>query len=214
MYRSKKTMPLLAAALVIVALIASGCASLSAEPTPSLQELQSAAMTAAAQTLTAQAPKETPIPPTAIPPTPTLPPTFEPVVQEVVPQQVIVQPQQPQILPAATEEGTKEQDCSKAVIGAGTEGPRAPVSVVNKKGASITLSYYLEPSAFGQCGSGSLSINGDNKTLNLPVGCYWLYAWVTYDGKDQSFQGYGCNPKSGAVWTVYPDRVDAVENDK
>jgi hypothetical protein len=85
------------------------------------------------------------------------------------------------------------------------------VYIVNKKDASVTLSYYLELNAHGQCGSGSVSLGAD-KTLNLPVGCYWLYAWVTYNGKDESFQGYSCVPKQGVTWLVFPDRMEEAPN--
>ena len=115
-------------------------------------------------------------------------------------------------LPVSATEEKKEQDCGKSYISAGTEGPRAPVHVINKKGASITLSYYLELNAHGQCGSGSLNLVEEDKLLNLPAGCYWLYAWVTYNGRDQSFQGYSCVPKKGVAWLVFHDRFEEIEN--
>jgi hypothetical protein len=216
MSHARKLLPLFA--LVIVSLLASACSSLTASPTPSLQEMQLTAQAAAAMTLTAQAPSPTPVTPSPTP-IPTIM-TIEPVViappSQAAPPQVIVPPVIPTqpvmiVQPAATD-AKKKQDCSKSYISAGTEGARAPVEVVNKKGASITLSYYLELNAFGQCGSGSLSLDGDSKSLNLPVGCYYLYAWVTYDGKDQSFKGYSCLPKKGVTWLLFPDRMEEAPN--
>jgi hypothetical protein len=208
---ARKSIPLFI--LVIVSLLASACSSLKASPTPSLQEMQLTAQAAAAMTLTAQAPSPTPVPPSPTPSPIPMIPTVEPVVVE--PQQIVVPevPSQPvTIVQPASADAKKVQDCSKSYISAGTEGARAPVEVVNRKGASITLSYYLELNAFGQCGSGSLSLDGDSKSLNLPVGCYYLYAWVTYDGKDQSFNGYSCLPKKGITWLLFPDRMEEAPN--
>jgi len=202
--------------LVIVSLLSSACSSFNETPTPSLQELQMTAQAAAAATLTAQAPTATPVTPS---PSPTPIPVIVAVepVMEVIPTQppVVVQPQpiQPVVVPPAATEEKKEQDCGNSYINAGTEGPRAPVSIINKKGAFITLSYYLEPSPFGQCGSGSTTLSGDSKTLNLPLGCYYLYAWVNHEGKDQSFQGYSClSKKSNITWLIFPDRLEEVKN--
>lgn len=212
MFRASKSLFIV---LMLGVLLSSACSALNASPTPSLQELQMTAQAAAAATLTAQAPTATPVTPS---PTP-LPPTPIPViVTEVIPTQppVVAQPQPIQpavIVPSAATEEKKEQDCGNSYISAGTEGPRAPVSIINKKGASITLSYYLEPSPYGQCGSGSLNFSGEAKTLNLPVGCYFLYAWVTHEGKDQSFSGYSCVPKEGsATWLIFPDRMEELKN--
>lgn len=214
MSHARKLLPLFV--LVILSLLASACSALNASPTPSLQELQMTAQAAAAATLTAQAPKETPVTPspTPLPPTP-IPVivTLEPVV-EVIPTQppVVIQPQPVVAAQSAATEEKKELDCT-GYISAGTEGPRVPVSIINKKGASITLSYYLEPTPHGQCGSGSTTLSGDAKTLNLPVGCYFLYAWVTYNGKDESFQGYSClSKKSNISWAIFPDRMEEVKN--
>lgn len=198
--------------LVIVSLLASACSSFNETPTPSLQELQLTAQAAAAMTMTAQAPTATPVTPSPTP-IPTIV-TLEPIVVEPPAQAVVsAPPTQPAIIvqPEPTDE-KKEQDCGKSFISAGTEGPRAPVSIINKKGASILLSYYLEPSPSGQCGSGSVSLSGDSKSLNLPVGCYFLYAWVTYGGQDQSFQGYSCLPKKGITWLIFPDRMEELQN--
>jgi hypothetical protein len=225
MFRSKKAMPLIAAVLVIAALIASGCNALSASPTPSLQELQMTAQSVAAQTLAAQQiPTQPPPSPTIIPPTP-LPiitaspePVIEsaPSVQEA-PQVVLPVPEIPTqpvtvIQPAATEESAGP-DCTGTITSL-TKGPRAPVQVVNKKGSEIILSYYLEPSPYGQCGSNSVQLDSQTEvqSLNLPLGCYWLYAWVTHNGKDQSFQGRGCNTSDGAIWNIFPDHIKSVEN--
>ncbi len=210
MFRSFKTLSWLISALTVSLLVA-GCSAVKSAPTPSLQELQLTAQASAAQTLTAQAPSPTTIPPTPIPPTPTLEPIIVAAPTSVVAPQELPSVEQPVVIvPAATEAGTKELDCSGA-INAGTEGGRAPVQIINKKGASILFSYYLEPNAFGQCGSGSVNIEDESESLNLPQGCYFLYAWVTHKGREQSFQGYGCNPPKGATWVIYPDRMEAVE---
>lgn len=213
MIRSFKT-PRLTVLAIAIALLATACGALSSEPTPSLQELQLTAQASTAQTLTAQAPAPTPIPPTPIPPTP-IPTLVEEIVAaplEIVPEALAPQADPAAVVqPAETESGVMEPDCSGAITSR-TEGARAPVHIVNKKGSSILLSYYLEPNAFGQCGSGSIDLFEDSALLNLPQGCYFLYAWVTHQGKDQSFQGYGCNPPEGATWVVFPDRMEAVEH--
>jgi hypothetical protein len=210
--------PFLFIALTLVALLASACSALNATPTPSLQELQLTAQAAAAATLTAQAPKETPVPPTPIPPTP-----IPVIITEapVLPPPVIIAPpstgsgqvptQAPIAQPIADTSG--EPNCDGYIKDI-TEGPRAPVSVVNKKGSTIIFSYYLEPNDLDQCGSGSVNIESDEEGawLNLPVGCYWLYAWVTTDKRDQSFSGYGCNPAGGTNWLVFPDRMEEALN--
>lgn len=212
MFRARKLSPLFV--LVILSLLASACSALNASPTPSLQELQLTAQAAAAATLTAQAPTATPVTPS---PSPTPIPTLVSVapLAEIVPTQpvVVVQPQPALVAQSAATEEKQEQDCGKSYISAGTEGPRAPVHIINKKGASITLSYYLELNAHGQCGSGSLNLVEEDKLLNLPAGCYWLYAWVTYDGRDESFQGYSClSQKEDTAWLVFPDRFEEVKN--
>ncbi|MBM4427695.1 MAG: hypothetical protein FJ031_10695 [Chloroflexi bacterium] len=228
MFRSNKAMPRIAAVLVIVALIASGCSALSASPTPSLQELQMTAQAVAAQTLAAQQiPTQPPPSPTIIPPTP-LPvitaspepvvevaPPVQEVPQVVLPQVIVPEvPTQPVVIvqSSPTEEST-ELDCTGTLTPL-TEGPRAPVQVVNKRGSAIILSYYLEPSPYGQCGSNSVQLDTQTEvqSLNLPLGCYWLYAWVTHSGKDESFQGHGCNTREGVTWNIYPDRIESVEN--
>jgi hypothetical protein len=171
--------------------------------------LQLTAQAAAAATLTAQAPKETPIPPTPIPPTPI------PVIVTAAPV-VVVPPTQAVIVPpnqAVAAEADGEPNCDGYIKDI-TEGPRAPVTIVNEQGSTIIFSYYLEPNDLEQCGSGSVNIESDEEgaSLNLPVGCYWLYAWVTTDKLDRSFSGKGCNPVGGTNWLVFPDRMEEKPN--
>ena len=223
MYRSKKGLPLMTAVLIVVSLIAPGCSALSGSPTPSLQDLQMTAQAVAAQTLAAQQiptqepPSPTPVSPTPLPvitasPEPIVevaPPVQEEpqVIVPEVPAQPVVVVQEPPI------EAGSGPDCTGTITTL-TEGPRAPVQVVNKRGSSIILSYYLEHSPFGQCGSNSVQVDFETEvqSLNLPLGCYWLYAWVTHNGKDESFQGHGCNTREGATWNIYPNRIEVVES--
>ena len=182
-----------------------------------------AAQTLAAQQLPTQAPPSpTPVPPT---PLPVLTASPEPIVevippvqeesQAAPPQEIVTEvPTQPVVMvhEPPIETGTGP-DCTGAITSL-TEGPRALVQVVNKRGSSIILSYYLEPSPFGQCGSNSVQVDVETEvqSLNLPLGCYWLYAWVSDNGKDESFQGRGCNTREGATWNIYPNRIEVVES--
>jgi hypothetical protein len=199
----RKIIPLLA----MTAILLSACGG-QAEPTMSAEEVQGTAV-AAAWTMVAATqealPTNTPIPPTETPsPTPDIPtPTLEPLILPTQAEQVI--------LPTAT--SALGQDACNRTLNMAEAGPQSRVRFNNKTGGTITsLSLYLNPNAYGQCGYivTTLAKNGVT-TLSLPKGDWWVAALINYGG---SKSGYSSGPMSNKVAdnhlfdvNILPERV-------
>jgi len=187
----KRSMFVLLSLLAIAAL--SACAP-KGTPTPSVAELQAAAM-ANAQTqiaLTAASiPTATPLPPTAMPTPIPVQPTA--MIEEQPP--VVVAPPQP--VSAAPTDAVIPGDASlssddpcSAPLGK-MKGPHVQVTFQNTTRGNLALYLYSYKNAFG-CGIGDVSIAPlESVTTSVPKACYDFYGWIS-GSKDSTPAGYGC----------------------
>ncbi len=163
-------------------------------PTPSVAELQAAAM-ASAQTqiaLTAASiPTATPLPPTAMPtPIPVLP-------TEISQEPIAVAPELAPVAAPVTVQADIPGDGSMSSDNPCTgplskiRGPQVQVTFKNTTNGSVSLYLYSYKTAFG-CGVGDVSIAPlESVTATLPKACYDFYGWIT-GPKDSTPVGYGC----------------------
>jgi hypothetical protein len=175
----KRTLPILLA--VTVMLTACGPQG---TPTMSPVEVQGTAV-AAAWTMVAATqqanPTATPLPPTETP-SPTPPPTFTPLATLG-----LLNPPTPTYAVVAA--GT---DTCLHPINMGEAGKKQRIRIENESGGTINLSINLwKPNAFGQCGA--LSYANVQKygkfIIQLPVGSYYAYAWITLKGGKKMTSG-------------------------
>jgi hypothetical protein len=167
----KRIIPVLLGA----ALLLSACGPQEA-PTMAPADVQNTAV-AAAWTMVAATqqaiPTATPLPPTDTP-SPTPLPTFTPLPLSTL----------PQTLPTATQASGTTGECL-GPINMGEAGPTVPVRIENQTGGTFTISLtlYLK-NDFGQCGALSYAIGkNEKKTVQLPKGSWYAYAWVTVGNK-------------------------------
>ena len=174
--------------LLILAVFLTACG---AQGTPTMAPVDvqntavSAAWTMVAATQLAN-PTATPLPPTETP-SPTSLPTFTPVSLEVLPTLPVVS------LPTATV-AAAASNCLKP-LNMGEAGETSPIRIENFSGGTLTsvsLNLIEGSNKFGQCGAISVSNIGPNatKTLQLPKGNWFVYAWITYkDGTSGNASG-------------------------
>jgi len=161
-------------------------------PTMAPVDVQNTAV-AAAWTMVAATqlanPTATSLPPTEVP-SPTPLPTLPPVTVGVLPTLAVLATQ-PLVLPTATS-GTS--GCLKP-LNMGEAGPTSPIRIENFSGGTITsvsLNLVEGSNKFGQCGAITVTNIGRDatKTLEVPKGTWWAYAWITYkDGTSGNASG-------------------------
>src|SRR5688572_33491931 len=147
-------------------------------PTMAPADVQNTAV-AAAWTMVAATqqaiPTATPLPPTETP-SPTPLPTFTPLAL----------PSLSQTVPTATK-AAAAGDCL-GPLNMGEAGPTVKVRIENQAGGPLTISLNLyTKNAFGQCGALSYTLGkNEKKTVSLPKGFWWAYAWITLGGGTSS----------------------------
>ncbi|MEJ5239768.1 MAG: hypothetical protein WHS87_01045 [Anaerolineales bacterium] len=176
--------------VLIAVLLLASCGP-QATPTVNPVEIQatavSMALTMAAQTLAAM-PTNTPLPTNTPVPTPTETPT--PAIPTAV-------------LPTNTPQTSGGDPCSKIL--SNPPGPKTTVIVRNQtKGSVNPWSLYLYRSNVGECGFISVSPLGigDSLTLNIPLGCYYAYAYITTKKEKTSAAGDFCITTEGQ-WEIF-----------
>jgi hypothetical protein len=174
--------------LLTLAVFLSACGA-QGTPTMAPVDVQNTAV-AAAWTMVAATqmaiPTATPIPPTEVP-SPTPLPTFTAIPLEVLPTLPLVS------LPTATS-ASSDSNCLKP-LNMGEAGITSPIRIENVSGGTLTsvsLNLLEGSNKFGQCGAITvLNIGpGSSKTLQVPKGNWWAYAWITYkDGSTGNASG-------------------------
>lgn len=175
--------------LIFVLLVVS-CAP-QTTPTANPAEIQatavSMALTMAAQTLAAM-PTNTPLPTNTPVPTPTETPT--PAIPTA-------------IIPTNTPQTSGGDPCNKIL--SNPPGPKTTAIVRNQtKGSVNPWSLYLYRSNVGECGFipvSPLGIGG-TLTLNIPLGCYYAYAYITTKKEKSSAAGDFCITTEGQ-WEIF-----------
>jgi hypothetical protein len=189
--------------LLILAVFLTACGA-QGTPTMAPVDVQNTAV-AAAWTMVAATqlaiPTATPLPPTETP-SPTPLPTFTLQPIEALPTLP------PLSLPTATS-AASDSNCLKP-LNMGEAGVTSPVRIENFSGGTLTsvsLNLIEGTNKFGQCGAVSVTNIGPNatKTLQLPKGTWWVYAWITYkDGTTGNASG------SFVLNVAYEDMVSIV----
>jgi hypothetical protein len=156
--------------IFLVSALLSACGP-KATPTPDPADVQATAVamawTMAAQTQAA-IPTATPVPTD----TPTPPPTETPLPTPTL--EAISLPQSSE--PTAS---SGKDPCDQPLPHDVT-GPKSPVVIKNQANGPVTLSLYLNKTAFGECGYIAFNIaKNDSVSTELPQGCYSAYGWQT-----------------------------------
>lgn len=186
--------------VAILAFLLSACGA-KATPTIDPAQLQASAVAAAntmvaltqAAVPTTPAPTDTPMPsPTPLPsptsaPLPTLA-GFPTAVNPTVSAPTYATP---------TNSGSTSNtgDPCNAPLPPNPDGPKIKtVLIVNNSGAQTNGSIYLSKTSFGQCGyrGYSLGKSSSQSYTDLPLGCYWLYAWINDPKKPTTVSGGAC----------------------
>ncbi|HEY5730177.1 MAG TPA: hypothetical protein VIS72_09020 [Anaerolineales bacterium] len=162
------------------ALIIGACGATPAEPTMSVQDVQSTAVSAAftivAETQAA-IPTNTPVPPTDTP-VPTPLPSDTPIPSPTLESALV-----PTITPAQQVSATKDP-CNQLLPGS-LPGPTAKIRIFNNtKFSGVKISLYLSNTDFGVCGFVYIPPFDKNQSdtyTHLIQGAYTMYAW-TDDG--------------------------------
>jgi len=165
----KKILPILLALSVLLA----ACAP-QAAPTMAPADVQNTAVSAAWTMVKATQdanPTATPLPPTETP-SPTPMPTF-------TLQPVLTIPTLQLVLPTATAAASDPNNCLKS-LNMGEAGPMKNIRIENENKSQVNLSLNLyKPNPFGQCGSISYAIKGNEKRkVGIPTGYWYAYSWV------------------------------------
>ena len=163
----KRTIPILLGGVILLA----ACGP-QGTPTMAPADVQNTAV-AAAWTMVAATqqaiPTATPLPPSE---TPTLTPlpTFT--------LQPLTIPTLPGVIPTNTNSSTTGECLGP--VNMAEAGPTMPVRIENETGGSVNLSLNLwKKNLFGQCGALSYTMKkNEQKTVQLPKGSWWAYAWV------------------------------------
>ena len=196
---NKKILPI----LFVLTLVSSACGS-NTPPTMSPADVQGTAV-AAAWTMVAATqqsiPTNTSQPPTNTP-SPTPPATFTPPVLST---SSIATSSLPGVLPTATRSSTTSGDPCNKTLTSNPESKMTNLRLENQTNAPITLSIYLFPNAYGECGYRGYNIGGGSTaTVSFPFGCYYFGAFVN-DPKRPSKTfggGSGSCAYTGEQWTV------------
>jgi hypothetical protein len=180
--------------LIGIAVFLSACGP-QGTPTMSPGDIQNTAV-AAAFTMVAQTqaaiPTNTPIPPTETPtetPLPTDTPIPSPTLEQF-------------LIPTATQAAAVDPDSCVKPLNIAEAGELKRVRLENMTTATVNLSLNLYvKNAFGQCGAVSYVVakNAKTQVINIPVGLWFAYGWLTYPDGDTSTssgsfeinQGYG-----------------------
>ncbi len=175
---------------LIVAFLLTSCGP-QATPTVNPAEIQatvvSMALTMAAQTLAAM-PTDTPVPTNTPVPTPTETPT--PAIPTAV-------------LPTNTPQASGGDPCNKIL--SHPPGPKTTVIVRNQANGTVdSWSLYLYRSNVGECGFIPVSpiSKGGSLTLNIPLGCYYAFAYITTKQQKGSGAGDFCITSQGQ-WEIF-----------
>jgi PBP1b-binding outer membrane lipoprotein LpoB len=166
----KKIFPILLALAVLL----TACAP-QGTPTMAPADVQNTAVAAAwtmVQATQNAIPTATPLPPTETP-SPTPLPTYTPVPLVVIPTL------EQMILPTATTGISDPNNCNR-VLNMGEAGPMKNIRIENENKSQVNLSLNLwKPNPFGQCGTLSYVIKGNEKRkVGIPTGSWYAYSWV------------------------------------
>lgn len=188
---SKRKMKKLIAISMLMAVLLSACgAQTPTTPTPDvLATANAAAATMIAQTQAA-IPTATLIPPTDTAlPSPTLAPTLPPPPTSSVP-----------TLAPTTAPNANGDPCN-APLAPSPDGKMTTIKIDNQSSGPANVSLYLSKTPFGECGYRSFSLSKNGSTIvEMPQGCYSVYAWVNNPKKPSTASGGGCINNSDK-WT-------------
>lgn len=185
--------------LFIAAILALALSACGAQATPTIDPVQvQASAIAAANTMVAQTqaaiPTATPIPPTPIP-SPTALPSPTPIP---LPTLSAVQAS-PTV--KATSGGTGGDPCN-APLASNAAGPTTTLKIQNSTKANITISLYLNKTAFGECGYRAFQVEKSGAVVvEMPQGCYSAYAWINDPKKPATVSGGGYCVNNPDKWT-------------
>lgn len=178
--------------LIALAVLLTACGP-KGTPTMSPADVQGTAVSAA-WTMVAMTqlaiPTATLMPPTETP-SPTPLPTF-------TPQALFSTPSTLGILPTST--SASDEDNCLMPLDIAEAGPTRRVRVENISGGSLNLSLTMyNKNAFGQCGALSYAGVGKNGKfiVELPVGSWFAYAWITLKSGSSESSGSFQIPKGG-----------------
>lgn len=186
--------------LVSTTFMLSACGSSAPTAAPTLKSVDvqstaiAAAFTVVAQTHEAQptetaAPTNTPVLPTEVPTQTTLP--TETSVPGTLPTETATTVAALQASPTAGSAANAADLCNKPIIISG--GKQADFRIVNQTNSPITVSVYLNPTPFGDCGyrGYTLSKIDSVRITDLVFGCYNIGVFINSKKPTKVF-GYGC----------------------
>ncbi len=185
-------------ASVLLGLVLTACGPAAAPTIDAAQVQATAAAEAATMVAQTQAamPTSTPIPPS---PTPTDTPAPSPTL-ETLP---TLQPGST-VSPADSNSGTPGGDPCSGLLVANAAGPLTTIKIDNAVKAPITVSLYLNPTKFGECGYRSYSLGPlDSVYLtDLPQGCYSAFALINDPKKpSKAFTSQAMCANNDDKWT-------------
>lgn len=190
---------LIAISMLMVVLLSACGAQTPTTPTPDVLATANAAAATMIALTQAAIPTATPIPPTLTPlPSPTLAPTLPPPPTSSVP-----------TLAPTTAPNTNGDPCN-APLAPSPDGKMTTIKIDNQSGAAANVSLYLAKTPFGECGYRSYSLGkNDSVVVEMPQGCYSVYAWINNPKKPSTASGGGCinNPDK---WT-FVVRADIIK---
>lgn len=192
--------------IVLTALILSACAQ--ATPTVDPEQVQASAVVAANTIIVltnAAIPTATPVPPTPLPSPTSLPsPTL--VALSTLPDLTT-----PNVSTAGPGGDPCAPDAPYKPLDPGAAGPVVRnLEIDNMNKGSVSLSMYLNKTAFGECGGRGFSIPG-NQSINLSdmkLGCYSASAFVNGKTPSKAFGAFCINdPTHKWDIKVYSDKI-------